>query len=100
MLEQLYTIVNTRYEDGRAILITTNLIDKAALEAQIGERTVSRLFEICGEVHRMQGADHRLEVEPPEPTGPELEPPEAEFEATWEEPAYGEARPRRPRLAS
>ena len=25
MLEQLYTIVNTRYEDGRAIVITTNL---------------------------------------------------------------------------
>ena len=26
VLEQLYTIVNTRYEDGRAILLTTNLV--------------------------------------------------------------------------
>ena len=25
VLEQLYTIVNTRYEDGRALLLTTNL---------------------------------------------------------------------------
>ena len=25
VLEQLYTIVNTRYEDGRAVLLTTNL---------------------------------------------------------------------------
>ena len=29
VLEQLYTIVNTRYEDGRALLITTNLVDIA-----------------------------------------------------------------------
>ena len=27
VLEQLYTIVNTRYEDGKAILLTTNLVD-------------------------------------------------------------------------
>src|SRR3954466_7733539 len=26
VLEQLYTIVNTRYEDGRALLLTTNLV--------------------------------------------------------------------------
>ena len=27
VLEQLYTIVNTRYEDGRAVMLTTNLPD-------------------------------------------------------------------------
>ena len=27
VLEQLYTIINTRYEDGRAVLVTTNLGD-------------------------------------------------------------------------
>ena len=48
VLEQLYTIVNTRYEDGRALLLTTNL-DHEALEEQIGARTVSRIYEICGE---------------------------------------------------
>ena len=42
MLEQLYTIVNTRYEDGRAVVLTTNL-DDDELNDQIGDRTVSRL---------------------------------------------------------
>src|SRR5690349_7814183 len=27
VLEQLYTIINTRYEDGRAVMVTTNLTD-------------------------------------------------------------------------
>ena len=62
VLEQLYSIVNTRYEDGRAILVTTNL-DDARLREQIGERTVSRLYEICGTPLGMFGPDHRVEVE-------------------------------------
>ena len=60
VLEQLYTIVNTRYEDGKAMLLTTNL-DHDALTEQIGARTVSRLYEICGEPLPMWGADHRLD---------------------------------------
>ena len=60
VLEQLYTIVNTRYEDGRAVLLTTNL-DREELEEQIGHRTVSRIYEICGgEPLPMWGDDHRL----------------------------------------
>jgi DNA replication protein DnaC len=60
VLEQLYTIVNTRYEDGRAVLLTTNL-DRQELEDQIGHRTVSRIYEICGgEPLPMWGDDHRL----------------------------------------
>ena len=60
VLEQLYTIVNTRYEDGRAMLLTTNL-DRKDLEAQIGPRTVSRIYEICGgDPWPMWGDDHRL----------------------------------------
>ena len=59
VLEQLYTIVNTRYEDGRAMVLTTNL-DKEALEKQIGERTVSRLSEMCGLPLRMDGSDQRI----------------------------------------
>jgi DNA replication protein DnaC len=57
VLEQLYTIVNTRYEDGKAIVFTTNLDDEE-LGAQIGARTVSRLFEMC-ELVRMYGDDQR-----------------------------------------
>jgi DNA replication protein DnaC len=60
VLEQLYTIVNTRYEDGRAVLLTTNL-DRKQLEEQIGPRTVSRIYEICGgDPLPMWGDDHRL----------------------------------------
>ncbi|HET8754977.1 MAG TPA: ATP-binding protein [Solirubrobacteraceae bacterium] len=60
VLEQLYTIVNTRYEDGKAVLLTTNL-DRRELEEQIGHRTVSRIYEICGgEPLPMWGDDHRL----------------------------------------
>jgi DNA replication protein DnaC len=60
VLEQLYTIVNTRYEDGKAMVLTTNL-DHGALEAQIGPRTVSRLYEMCGEPLPMFGDDQRRE---------------------------------------
>ena len=68
MLEQLYTIVNTRYEDGKAMLLTTNL-DREQLEAQIGARTVSRLYEMCGTPLPMFDGDHRLpgSFEEPEP---------------------------------
>lgn len=60
VLEQLYSIVNARYEDGRAIVITTNL-DPSALRDQIGERTVSRLVEICGDPLPLFGHDRRTE---------------------------------------
>src|SRR3954451_22546595 len=60
VLEQLYTVVNTRYEEQRALVLTTNLVDfgrrpprnapedwdsrpDAELRKQIGDRTVSRL---------------------------------------------------------
>ena len=67
MLEQLYTVVNTRYEDQRAIVVTTNLIGTGEsggddeLRAQIGDRTVSRLYEMCGDPFPMFGSDRRLE---------------------------------------
>jgi DNA replication protein DnaC len=71
VLEQLYTIVNTRYEDGRAMLLTTNL-HRDALQEQIGERTVSRLFEMCGTPLPLYGDDHRAEADfrLPEPAAP------------------------------
>jgi DNA replication protein DnaC len=46
VLEQLYAIVNARYEEERSVVITTNL-ERDALAAQINERTVSRLEEMC-----------------------------------------------------
>ena len=61
VFEQLYSIVNARYEEGRSIVITTNLRDDA-LREQIGDRTVSRLVEMCPEVVPMFGADRRMDA--------------------------------------
>jgi DNA replication protein DnaC len=61
VLEQLYALVNERYEAQRSILVTTNL-DEAALEEQIGPRTVSRLVEICGDPLPLFGEDRRIQI--------------------------------------
>jgi DNA replication protein DnaC len=61
VLEELYSIVNARYEDARSIVITTNILDRAALCEQITERTVSRLTEMCDEIP-VRGHDHRMEM--------------------------------------
>ena len=58
VLEQLYALVNERYEAQRSMLVTTNL-DHAELEEQIGPRTVSRLVEICGDPLPLFGDDRR-----------------------------------------
>jgi DNA replication protein DnaC len=62
VLEQLYAIVNARYEDQRSIVLTTNL-DREQLAEQINPRTVSRLEEMCEELP-LFGSDHRKYVEP------------------------------------
>ena len=107
VLEQLYTIVNTRYEDGRAIVITTNLDDRD-LREQIGDRTVSRLVEMCGDPLPMFGEDNRMAVEmaspaaAPEPSVRPTRPLDDDF--AWEDeqdgPVYGEPRARRLRGGS
>jgi DNA replication protein DnaC len=48
VLEQLYALVNERYERQKSIVVTTNL-SQDQLEQQIGPRTVSRLIQMCGE---------------------------------------------------
>jgi DNA replication protein DnaC len=58
VLEQLYSVVNERYEMERSMVVTTNL-EQQALEDQIGERTVSRLVEICGPPLTVDGEDLR-----------------------------------------
>jgi DNA replication protein DnaC len=61
VLEELYSIVNARYEDQRSMVITTNILDRDALCAQITARTVSRLTEMCDELP-LDGEDRRMEV--------------------------------------
>jgi DNA replication protein DnaC len=59
VLEELYSIVNARYEDRRSIVITTNLYPDD-LAGQIGYRIVSRLTEICGAGVEVPGEDSRI----------------------------------------
>jgi DNA replication protein DnaC len=98
VLEQLYTIVNTRYEDGKALLLTTNLVGRESegdpldpLRRQIGERTVSRIYEICGDPLPFFGDDQRMEParRAPEPAGAAAWDPFDD--TTWEDerPRYG-----------
>ena len=61
VLEQLYALVNERYEAQRSMLVTTNL-DQRELEEQIGSRTVSRLVEICGDPLPLFGPDRRVQA--------------------------------------
>jgi DNA replication protein DnaC len=62
VLEQLYAIVNTRYEDQRSIVVTTNM-KHDELREQITPRTVSRLVEMCGDrVFPLHGNDRRMEL--------------------------------------
>ncbi|MFI5027976.1 MAG: ATP-binding protein [Solirubrobacterales bacterium] len=76
VIEQLYSIVNERYESKRAIMFTTNTdkveeerdregsgaldsISEMVVEKQIGRRTFSRLTEMCGDPIRLLGQDRR-----------------------------------------
>jgi DNA replication protein DnaC len=61
VLEELYSIVNARYEDQRSVMITTNILDREALCEQITERTVSRLTEMCDELPVL-GRDRRMDL--------------------------------------
>jgi DNA replication protein DnaC len=63
VLEQLYSIVNTRYEEQRALVVTSNL-GPEELGEQIGERTVSRMLELCPVQIPLYGADRRADYRP------------------------------------
>lgn len=61
VIEQLYSIVDARYQESRAIVATTNLFDDddSRLREQITDRTVSRLNEMCERL-KLCGPDQRL----------------------------------------
>jgi DNA replication protein DnaC len=60
VLEELYSIVNARYEEQRSMVITTNIRSRDELCQQITERTVSRLIEMCEELP-VENPDLRLD---------------------------------------
>jgi DNA replication protein DnaC len=60
VLEQLYAIVNERWQEERSMIVTTNLVDVDQLRDQISVRTVSRLHEMCDLIPIM-GRDRRMQ---------------------------------------
>ena len=83
VIEQLYAILNERYEQQRSIIATTNLSFEDSreelpagvyglepksidwlkrLEKEVGPRTVSRLIEVCGDPVPMFGPDARVQA--------------------------------------
>jgi DNA replication protein DnaC len=98
-LEQLYSIVDARYQAGRAIIATTNLMPDELAEQMgrriqttvsegregqssserkvvsddssevVGRRIVSRLVEMCGDPLPLYGEDKRREFRAPTPQG-------------------------------
>ena len=64
VLEQLYSIINERWQNERSIVVTTNITDLDELRAEVGARTVSRLAEICGDPIPIMGRDLRIAASP------------------------------------
>ncbi len=84
VLEQLYLIVNARYEEQRAIVFTSDVesdadgplaYDARELADHIGMRTFSRLIEICGDPAVIAGRDNRLDYDVPGMVAPPEEQP-------------------------
>ncbi len=63
-VEQLYSLINARYEDQRSIVFTTNL-QPDELQEQLGKRTFSRLVEMCEHQLPLHGHDRRQELQLP-----------------------------------
>lgn len=71
VLEQLYNIINGRYENERSIVFTCDLtgdghdddapIDPRALARHITMRNFSRLMEMCGDPFVLAGRDNRFD---------------------------------------
>lgn len=64
-LEQLYAVVNRRYEDQRPILVTADVAEAEALGDHVGRRTCSRILEMCEPMPFLDG-DHRVKATKPE----------------------------------
>jgi DNA replication protein DnaC len=67
VLEQLYTIVNRRYEYNKALVLTSDVphgeqVQPDSLAKHVGERTYSRLMQMVGDPVTLTGADYRLTI--------------------------------------
>jgi DNA replication protein DnaC len=85
VLEQLYLIVNARYEEQRSIVFTSDIDSDAdgplvpapwELAEHVGARTYSRLQEMCGDPVLIMGKDKRIDPDVPGTPVPKERPPE------------------------
>lgn len=74
VLEQLYLIVNARYEEQRSIVFTSDIDSDedgplapvpSELAKHVGARTFSRLMEMCGDPVLIAGEDKRVDRDVP-----------------------------------
>ncbi len=74
VLEQLYLIVNMRYEERRSIVFTSDVDSDEHgplepiprdLAKHVGARTFSRLFQMCGDPLVIMGRDKRIDHDVP-----------------------------------
>lgn len=63
VLEQLYSIIDRRYNDQRSVVVTTNRTERELAE-QLGERVTSRLVEMCDLPIQLYGTDRRVSLSP------------------------------------
>jgi DNA replication protein DnaC len=67
-LEQLYAVVNRRYEDRRPLIVTADVEQEYMLGEHVGERTCSRILEMC-ELMPLRDGDHRKRATTPQDVG-------------------------------
>jgi DNA replication protein DnaC len=60
VLEQFYSVMNDRYQDQRSIMFTADVPQPPDLGKHVGDRTYSRLMEMCGDPIQMFGDDYRI----------------------------------------
>ena len=60
VLQTFYSVVNDRYQERRSIIFTADVKRTEELADFVGQRTYSRLMEMCGDPIPMFGQDHRL----------------------------------------
>ncbi len=65
-LQQLYTVINRRYEDKRSLVVTANVESPEQLAEHIGPQTASRVLEMCEPVP-LFGNDSRVRLKPSAP---------------------------------
>lgn len=60
VLQTFYSVVNDRYQEQRSIIFTADVAQPPDLAKFVGQRTYSRLMEMCGDPIPMMGVDFRI----------------------------------------